>query len=244
MREQELAKTNLILKTVTGSHLYGTETPESDLDYMGLFIEPKEYVYGLHRCDQVILNEKHKDTKMDYTCYSLMKYIKLARVNNPNIISMLYTPSQRISFVNDYGQRLIDNRHLFLSKKAYHSFRGYAYAQKRKILTKTAVGKRKELIEAHGYDTKFAMHLVRLLYECLDIMSVGQLVYPTPHRKLLRHIRAGEMELNQVLAESERLEKLIDQAYAVSSLQWASNDEKIEQLQMSLLKDYWEEGKE
>jgi len=238
MKEQDLAESNLILKVETGSYLYGTETPESDRDYQGIFVPPKEYVYGLHRCDQVQV--KSDDT--DYTCYTLPKYIHLAMNNNPNILSLLYTPDKNVIFKNEYGQKIIDNRELFLSKKSYHTFRGYAHSQKRKILTKEAEGKRVALIEKHGYDTKFAMHLMRLLYEGLDIMVAKQLIYPCPHRKQLKAIRNGEWDLAKVLAEAERLEHLIDEAYVKSDLQYGADQAKIEKLQMSMLEGYWQEG--
>jgi len=239
MKEQELAENNLILKVETGSHLYGTEVPESDRDYQGIFIPPKEYVYGLHRCDHVKV-----DSEDDYTCYTLPKYIHLAIQNNPNIISLLYTPEKNIIFSNRYGKKLIESRDLFLSKKSYHTFRGYAHSQKRKILTKVAEGKRVAIIEKHGYDTKFAMHLMRLLYEGLDIMVSREIIYPCPHRKQLRAIRHGEWKLEKVLSEAERIEHLIDEAYVRSDLQHSANQKEIEELQMSLLEEYWEKDKE
>lgn len=239
MEEQQIAKNNLILKTVTGSQLYGTNHADSDLDYQGIFIPPKEYVYGLHRCEQVILQEKHKNEVIDYTCYSLMKFIDLARANNPNIISLLYTPRQRIVHLNGYGSRLIDSRHLFLSKKAYHTFRGYAHSQKNKILTKQAEGKRKELIDKYGYDVKFSYHLLRLLYEALEIFVTGEIVYPSANRQLFIAIRNGDKSLDWVLAEAERIEALVDEAYARSTLQNRSDDVSIEKLLMDLLERFW-----
>jgi hypothetical protein len=53
----------------------------------------------------------------------------LARDNNPNIIETLYMPADLIRICTESMQRLIASRHLFLSKKAKHSFAGYAHAQ-------------------------------------------------------------------------------------------------------------------
>jgi predicted nucleotidyltransferase len=36
---------NTLFKTVTGSHLYGTNTPTSDIDYAGVFIADKEFYF-------------------------------------------------------------------------------------------------------------------------------------------------------------------------------------------------------
>jgi len=100
-----IAQYNLILKTMTGSRLYGTERADSDVDYVGVFIPPKIFLYGLHECDQAILNEHGPDGVIDYTCYTLHKYIRLAIANNPNILSMLYTPPKQIIECDQWGQR-------------------------------------------------------------------------------------------------------------------------------------------
>jgi predicted nucleotidyltransferase len=242
--EQQLAKENLILKTITGSFLYGTEHEGSDKDYLGIFVPPKEYLYGLKKCEQIILNEKDVEETVDYTCYNLQKYIHLAMQNNPNIISVLYTPKDRIVFKDEYGQALIDNRHLFLSKKAYHSFSGYAHAQRKKIMNKdNVIGRRLDLIKKYGYDTKFAMHLLRLFYECLDIMVCGEIVYPSPHRQKLKSVRNGEYDLNWVLTEAHNLEQLVTEAYTKSNLQYKADEKAIEELQIKLFESYWKKQK-
>ena len=63
MKEIELAKNNLIYKVITGSYAYGTRTPESDMDYSGIFIPSEDYVIGLNRCDQVELGTKNHSEK-------------------------------------------------------------------------------------------------------------------------------------------------------------------------------------
>lgn len=241
MQEIELAKNNLIIKGITGSHLYGTETEASDIDYMGVFIPPPDYMYGLKRCEQVILKEKNAQGVLEeYTCYTLEKYISLAIGNNPNILSLFYTPQDRLVYVNEFGKELLANRNLFLSKKSYHTFRGYAHAQRKKITSKEKVlGHRIDLIEKFGYDVKFAMHLLRLLYEGLDILVGKELIYPCPMRRLFSSIRRGEKTLEWVLNEADRLEKLIDEAYLRSDLQYSADQVAIEALQMKMFETFW-----
>ncbi len=239
MIEIAMTKDNLILKTLSGSKLYGTNNENSDDDYVGIFIPDKKYVYGISRCDQVILNEKEVEDPLDYTCYSLIKYIKLAIDNNPNILSVLYTPPDRIIQLTEYGQYLIQNRGLFLSKKSYHTYRGYTAAQKKKILTKEGIGVRAPLIAKYGYDVKFAMHLIRLLYECIDIFKYGEIIYPSENVKELIAIRSGEYSMDDVFAKSIELEEEIESLYNTSELKWCADKEEIEWLQMYLLEWFW-----
>ena len=51
--EERMAQRNLILRSPAGSNLYGTATPESDRDEVGIFIPDPEYVLGLKVCEQV-----------------------------------------------------------------------------------------------------------------------------------------------------------------------------------------------
>lgn len=234
-----MAKRNQIIKVVTGSNLYGTNRSESDFDYVGIFIPDKEYVYGLKRCDEVDLSYNDDSGKrIDFRSYSLLKFIKLAINNNPNIMSVFFCPDKCIPNCNTWGWQLLDAKKLFLSKKAYHTFRGYAHAQRRKITT-PRIGKRKENYEKFGYDTKFAMQLIRLLYEGLDLMTCESIPYPSPHRKVLLDIVEGKLGLDWVYGEADRLEKLVDEAYIRSNLQYAANEVEIEKLQINMLESFW-----
>lgn len=240
MKDQYLiSDSNIILKAFSGSRLYGTDLPESDIDYVGIFIPPKELVFGLNTVDQFHLNELIEGKKIDYTCYSLIKFIKLAINNNPNIISLLYTPESHIVSTTSYGELLLLNRELFLSKKAYITFKGYAKSQINKLTKKQRIGSRKEIVEKFGYDTKDAMHLLRLLYECLDILVCKEIKYPSNQKDFFLRVRKGEIELEHVLSEALKLEAFIDEAYLKSDLQENPDIESIEKLQIAMLENYW-----
>ena len=65
---------------------------------------------------------------------------------------------------------------------------------------------RQELIKKSGYDTKYASHLVRLLYEAVEIISTGDLVFPLKERDLLMEIKTGKVEFSKVIDIVEKLE--------------------------------------
>jgi predicted nucleotidyltransferase len=246
MTEQEMAVNNLIYKVRLGSTLYGTLIETSDDDLGGIFIPNKDYVLGLKNCEQVILSEKLSKTirnqkgDTDYTVYSLIKFIQLAIGNNPNIIEFLYIPKQFVLFKNKYMNRLIENRDLFLSKKAYYTFKGYAYAQRKKLeLKKENMTGRTELCNKFGYDVKFASHLIRLLTEGLEILVDKTITFPLLQNNLVRDIKIGRYSLEWVFNKADELEKLIDEAYIKSDLQKCADINKINKLQIELLEDYW-----
>lgn len=143
MQEQSMAEDSKILEIVTGSHLYGTATPESDKDYVGVFMPSIEYVLGFKRCEEVDFSVKVKDdlgknTKdaVDRKLYEFRKYIVLAMENNPNIIETLFVNKENIIHCDDRGKSLLDIRHKFLHRGLSKKFLGYAASQKHKMVIK------------------------------------------------------------------------------------------------------------
>lgn len=143
MNYQEIAENNLILKIRSGSHLFGTNTPESDLDMVGVFLPTSQMLYGFANCEVVEMNVKAKDDTgrntaeaVDCTFYEFRKFIKLAVQNNPNILHLLFANPENIIFQSDIGKALLNRRRMFPSKQAHHRFVAYADAQRHKMRIK------------------------------------------------------------------------------------------------------------
>ncbi|MCY9737514.1 nucleotidyltransferase domain-containing protein [Paenibacillus alvei] len=204
----------LIYKAYSGSISYGTNTPESDVDTRGICIPPTSYLIGLDRFDQ------YNNNTIDETIYSLSKFIRLAMDCNPNIIELLYVKEEHIIFTNVYGRSLRDIRDQFLSKRAYKTFGGYAYAQLKKMTTieKNAVGKRAETISKYGYDTKNAMRCIMLMRMGFEILSGDGVNVYREDRDFLKSIRYGELTLNDIKDEYNRLNELLNKAYETTKL--------------------------
>jgi len=139
--EQKMAKDNCIAKFLVGSLLYGTNTPKSDKDYVGIFIEDPEYVIGTKRVDEVDFstnktNKRNNNKDIDTKFYTLRKFISLAKNNNPNILELFFVPKQNLLVTSPYWKIIENNKKYFISRKTKHSFTGYAMSQKKKLLIK------------------------------------------------------------------------------------------------------------
>jgi len=129
---------NLIFLALYGSHAYGMADEQSDHDYRGVCIPPKEYILGTKRFEQKDsgwnnLPEEFSYLSNDTVIYSIQKFIKLATDCNPNIIEQLFLDDYL--YMTPIGERLIENRDLFLSTKARWTYTGYAYSQIKRIET-------------------------------------------------------------------------------------------------------------
>lgn len=120
-----------VLLMRSGSHAYGLNTPESDLDVKGVCIPPRKYFLGfLNHFEQA---ESH--SPLDLTIFDIRKFFKLCADCNPNIIEMLFTDASDMLLTHSLGRRLLEHREAFLSRKARHTFSGYAMAQLKRIRT-------------------------------------------------------------------------------------------------------------
>jgi hypothetical protein len=65
---------------------------------------------------------------------------------------------------------------------------------------------RPELVAVHGYDTKYAMHALRLGIQGVELLRTGRVTLPVPEpsRTYLRSVRHGEVPLTEVLAAIDR----------------------------------------
>lgn len=141
---KELVEKNKIAQFEVGSSVYGASTPESDTDYMGIFIAPKRFYLGLDTVQEVDLsivskkeNGRNDKDAIDSKYYELRKFVKLLMENNPNILSSMYTPDDKKIFENHLGRKLFLNRDLFPYKGLKQKYLGYAFSQKHKMVIKT-----------------------------------------------------------------------------------------------------------
>ena len=124
--------TNIILLGLGGSHAYGTSVAGSDVDIRGIALNSKEEILGSANFEQVVNNET------DTTIYSIRKIISLLSSCNPNTIELLGLRPEHYLYLSPVGQELLDNKKLFLSKRAKYSFGGYAFSQLRRLDNKAA----------------------------------------------------------------------------------------------------------
>ena len=117
----------IMFLTLGGSHAYGTNVEGSDVDVRGVTLNSPQELLGLGHFEQFLNNET------DTTVYAFNKYISLICNCNPNTIEMLGGEPEHYLMVSPEGQMLLDNKSLFLSQRAVHSFGGYAQAQLRRL---------------------------------------------------------------------------------------------------------------
>ena len=132
LREDKNLGSNILLLTLGGSHAYGMEQEDSDLDVRGIAFNSKEEILLGADFDQVV------NVATDTTIYSFNKMLQLLTSNNPNTIEILGCRPEHYLHLSDIGRELLEHRKMFLSKLCIHSFGGYAGSQLRRMENKAA----------------------------------------------------------------------------------------------------------
>jgi predicted nucleotidyltransferase len=96
---------------------------------------------------------------------------------------------------------------------------------------------RAELEKEHGYDTKHAMHLVRLMRMGLEVLERGELIVRRPDAAELNAIRDGAMSFDELLAAAARLEETMEHAAATTKLQDDVDRDQIDRLVLQLISE-------
>ena len=128
LKDVPYLKDNVFYLTLGGSRAYGTNLPESDYDLRGGYIEKPGAMFALEP-----QKEEFCDIGTDTCLYSLKKLVRLLSACNPNVIEMLGTRDEDVVYANSIGRKLRDSSRLFLSKRAYFTFSGYATQQLRRL---------------------------------------------------------------------------------------------------------------
>lgn len=235
---------NIILLGYVGSVAHGTRIPKvnpdsiDDIDLMGISIAPKNVYLGLGNFEQKEVKYKEYDSVV----YEIKKFFSLLLKQNPNVLGLLWLQDENYLFKFPAGQLILDNRNLFISKQAYHSFVGYAGGQLHRMEHAACKGymgeKRKQLVAKFGYDTKNAAHLIRLLRMGIEFLNDGELKVFRSDADELKEIKQGKWTLKEIKQEADYLFKVAQKAFNNSQLPEKPNYEKAEELLISILQEH------
>ena len=205
-----------VFRCQVGSGIHGvTIGGYDDRDEMGMCIERPEYVVGLAKFEQYIYRTQAEGVlsgygDLDLVVYSLRKWTRLALAGNPTVLIPLFVPASEVVVDSDVGRGIRAHPERFLSRLTADRFIGYMVAQREQMLGLR--GKkhtnRPELVQVHGFDTKFAYHMVRLGLQGVELLTTGRITLPMPEpdRTWLRELREGKRAMVDALNRAVALE--------------------------------------
>ncbi len=134
------------------------------------------------------------------------------------------------------------NSSRFVSKLAADRFLGYLRSQKAAMVGEAgAHTNRPELVAVHGYDTKFAMHALRLGVQGVEFLTTGRISLPVPEPDLsfLRAVRRGEVEASDVIDAIEMAERRLERLRQASLVPDQPDRRWVDEWLHRAHLDYW-----
>jgi len=244
---------NVRFETIMGSQAYGVTTENSDWDMVGFCVPPKDMIFphlggviqGFGRqIKKFVCYQQHhvraEGREYYLNCYNIVHFFALCMDNNPNMLDTLFVPRECIVHSSKIAEMVREKRHMFMHRGAWHRYKGYAYGQLHKLKTKKADAdsNRAASVAEHGYDVKFAYHLVRVLGEIEQILAEGDLDLRR-NREQLKAIRRGEMTKDDIIKWAADKEHSLEKLYEESKLPWGPDQDAIKQLLLDCLEEHY-----
>jgi hypothetical protein len=145
----------------------------------------------------------------------------------------------------ELGEELQALTPAFLSRRTARAFLGYVDSQARSLRGERHATRTRELSEQHGYDTKFAMHALRIGHQGLELLATGAITLPIaePARSHLRAVRAGTVPLGEILSEIDALSAELREASQRSGVAADPDTVRIDAFLTRAYRQSWLEGR-
>lgn len=209
-----LVRDHTVYSCVMGSRAFGLATDGSDTDRRGVFLAPTPLFWGFAKPPTHVEGPAEEQFS-----WELERFLGLALRANPNVLECLHSPL--VERIDDTGRELLTLRDAFLSREAHGTFVRYALGQRRKLEAD---------VRQHGAPRwKHAMHLLRLLGSCRDLLRTGQLVIDVgADRERLLAVKRGEVPWERVESWMTRLAEEADASASRSPLPAEPDRSRVE----------------
>lgn len=239
-----------ILEAVVGSTVHGTAVQDGleDLDLMAVVLEPPQRLVGFTVEDTWVTRSKPMGVRseagdVDHVAYGLRKFLTLALKGNPSILLALFVPQQHVREISPQGHALRALAPDIVSRRVYPAYQGYMRQQHERLLGVRGQRNvtRPELVQAYGYDTKYAAHVLRLGLQGEELLLTGRISLPMPDadRALVVKMRTGGFSLAEVSQQIVAVQRRLDTAHAGSPLREMPNSRKVEQWMIETYLAHW-----
>ena len=152
----------LLFVTLSGSHLYGFSSPDSDYDLRGVHVLPVREVIGLHESkDTIDFIKMHAGLEIDLVTHDVRKFFKLLLGKNGNALECIYSPL--VVYTTPEHEELKSLAMRCVTRYYVYHYLGFSTSQLKLF--------RKE--EPHR--VKSLLYIYRVVLTGLHLMQTGQL---------------------------------------------------------------------
>jgi len=203
-----MTERNVLLEGIVGSTAYGLATPESDEDFLGVYLEPLRAVIGLSGASK--MDASHVTHDPDRTLHEIGKFCRLALAANPTVSELLWLPEYVT--LTPFGRTLVDNRNLFLSQRVRKTYGGYAIQQLTRLKNRGDFSS-----DTKKRTAKHGRHCYRLIIQGMHVLSEGEVKVRLDLAERDACFAAGELAESDVEAYERMVLELMGEFDAIDS---------------------------
>lgn len=152
----------LVFATISGAHLYGFPSPDSDYDLRGIHILPAKEVVGLYPVQETIeLSEIKMDLQIDLVTHDVKKFFTLLLKRNGYVLEQLY--SSLIVKTTPEHELLKEIATKCITRNHYYHYLGFAKSQWELLL------------KENDHRVKPLLYVYRVLLTGIYLMNTGEI---------------------------------------------------------------------
>jgi uncharacterized protein len=153
---------SLLFVTLSGAHLYGFPSPDSDYDLRGVHLLPLEEVVGLETGPETIEQTNHKSgIEVDLVTHEAAKFSRLLLKKNGYVLEQLFSPL--VLHSTPEHEELKEIAHSCLTRHHAHHYLGFAQNQWRLV------------VQAPVPRVKPLLYTFRVLLTGIHLMRAGEI---------------------------------------------------------------------
>ena len=150
-----------VFATISGAHLYGFASPDSDVDLRGAFLLPLRDVLGLRPSAETITIQDAGTIELDWVAHDIRKFARLMTNHNGYVLEQLYSPLTVVT--TPAHEELCAIGKGCITRPTVRHYLGFAQ------------GRRKRLEEPDP-TVKHLLYAYRVLLSGIHLMEAGEVV--------------------------------------------------------------------
>lgn len=169
-----------VFATISGAHLYGFASPDSDVDLRGAFLLPARDLLGLRPSPETISIEDKSTIDLDWVAHDLRKFARLMTNHNGYVLEQLYSPLVVLS--TPAHEALLELGKGCITRPTVRHYLGFLK------------GRRKRLSEPDA-TVKHLLYAFRVVLTGIHMMETGEVVSNLP----MLNERFGEAAIDELI---------------------------------------------
>jgi uncharacterized protein len=220
LREMAKAEAKPLFVTISGAHLYGFASPDSDFDVRGAHLLPLQAVVSMAPQRETIEHSAIEDGReIDFVSHDAVKFFRLMLKKNGYVMEQIFSPIVVIGGAD--LEELRDIARGCITRHIHHHYRGFIENQMA-LFAREPVKKAKTLLYAY-----------RVLLTGIHVLRSGEIEANLPKLLAIHPLRGveelmaakvrekagvGAADLDPHLQAIEALQGTLEEAFAASTL--------------------------